>query len=112
MSVQANYRYETGIYPLPLHAECIHCHEKLSRKHGAIQTRKDQTQGWFCFGVGPFCYWDFLRVWKDRDFEMRTGHVSNTQFAWNLNGSFDRQALAQANKMYPEVPQVKRDTLE
>jgi hypothetical protein len=117
-----HYLGEAGMFFLRAdkHPKCISCKEWLVKRHGLVQDgdghlkEPHQVIGWFLGHSGPRCMWCHKEAWTDQEFWQRTGSVTDTAYRWqgDIRGQFDEQALAQANKLYPEVPRIKRDTLE
>jgi hypothetical protein len=85
--VQANYRNATGWFPVEAdRAVCLTCKEPLRKKHGMNQNRDDKTvMACFLFGIGPYCLWDALKAWQDREFLQRSGSSEYSAKRWNLD---------------------------
>lgn len=102
------------------HPRCILCREPLLKKHGLIQDgegkakRPLQVIGWFIGHTGPRCIWCHQQAWVDREFWTRTGSRDDTAGKWQADilGPFDVQAREMAKREYPDMPNVKRNTLD
>ena len=117
-----NYFGEAGMHYVRAdkHPKCIACREWIVKRHGLVQDGDGrlkepyQTITWWLGHTGPRCIWCHQEAWKDQEFWRRTGSKSDTAAGWmgEIKGQFDEQALRLAKQAYPEVPKVRRNTLD
>lgn len=120
--MRPTYHGEAGMHYLlaQKHPKCIYCKEYLVKKHGLVQDGEGRNKqplqviGWFLGHSGPRCLWCHKEAWTDQEFWRRTGHSSDTANSWqaDITGQFDEQAVRLAKKVFPEVPKVRRNTLD